>query len=128
MNTSAQAVGSRLEVSRMLLSFLVTLFLAGCAQNPDIRIGHDYTSGTTAKSPQHYTGCVQDELRGSSKTYIQEEGGTLKLYLESTDPNKASGLVEVSGSGNQHQFLAYQRDAWYDKGRLLDAALVCSNT
>ncbi len=26
----------------------------------------------------------------------------------------------------QCKFLAYQRDAWYDKGRLLDAALMCS--
>lgn len=34
----------------MLLSAFTSLFVAGCAQNPDVRDGHDYTSGTTAKA------------------------------------------------------------------------------
>ncbi|MNE31005.1 hypothetical protein D3C80_1245490 [compost metagenome] len=110
------------------VSFLMTFFLAGCAQNPDVRIGHDHISGTIAKSPPDYMVCVQDELRGSSSTYVVKENDSLKLFVENTNPDKASGLVEVYGSGDQYQYSAYQRDAWYDHGRLLDAAYVCSRT
>ncbi|MCW2271000.1 hypothetical protein D3C77_16620 [compost metagenome] len=122
--------GSRSATCDLTLSLFVACLLAGCAQNPDIREGDDYTSGSTGKSPPDYVVCVQDELQGSpnSKTYTVKENDTLKLFVESTDPNKATGLVEVHGSGSQHQFSAYQRDAWYDKGRLLDAALMCSHT
>ncbi|MDN7143702.1 hypothetical protein KC131_23920 [Pseudomonas sp. JQ170] len=120
--------GSRSTTCDLTLSLLVACFLAGCAQNPDIRKGDDYTSGTTVKAPPDYVVCVQDELPGGSKTYTVTENNTLKLFVDSTDPNKASGLVEVHSSGSQHQFSAYQRDAWYDKGRLLDAALMCSHT
>ncbi|MNJ57904.1 hypothetical protein [Pseudomonas alkylphenolica] len=119
---------SRLVSSGMLVSFLMTFFLAGCAQNPDVRIGHDHISGTIAKSPPDYMMCVKDELRGSSSTYVVNENNSLKLFVESTDPDKASGLVEVYSSGTQYQYSAYQRDAWYDHGRLLDAAFVCSRT
>jgi hypothetical protein len=32
----------------------------------------------------------------------------------------------LKGAGPKRQYAAYQRDAWYDHGRLLDAALLCS--
>ncbi|MNG01275.1 hypothetical protein D3C77_395700 [compost metagenome] len=119
---------SRSVTNGVITSFSMTLFLAGCAQNPDVRIGHDHISGSIAKSPPDYMVCVQDELRGSSSTYVLKENNSLKLFVENTDPDKASGLVEVYGSGKQYQYSAYQRDAWYDHGRLLDAAYVCSRT
>ncbi|WP_082071406.1 hypothetical protein [Pseudomonas tussilaginis] len=114
--------------NEVILAFVVSFFLAGCAQNQDIRMGDDYTAGTTAKSSSDYVACVQSELPGSSKTYTVKEDNGLKLFVDSTDPTTATGLIEVSAAGSQHQFSAYQRDAWYDKGRLLDAALMCSNT
>ncbi|MGH8438174.1 MAG: hypothetical protein ACRERW_03790 [Pseudomonas sp.] len=117
---------SRVVGSGVIVSFLMTFLLAGCAQNPDVRIGHDHISGTIAKSPPDYLVCVQDELRGRSSMYVLKENDSLKLFVENTDPAKASGLVEVYGSGTQYQYSAYQRDAWYDHGRLLDAAIVCS--
>ncbi|MDD2048326.1 hypothetical protein [Pseudomonas putida] len=118
----------RLLSRGVIVSSLVVFFLAGCAQNPDVRIGHDHISGTIAKSPPDYMVCVQDELRGSSSTFVLKDNNSLKLFVENTDPDKASGLVEVHVSGQQYHYSAYQRDAWYDHGRLLDAAFVCSRT
>lgn len=109
-----------------LLSVLAGFFVVGCTHDPDIRIGHDNSSGYTGKNPSAYLSCVKSELPASAKTYTQEHQDVLALYVDSTDPNQATGLVEVKGSGQQHQYLAYQRDAWYDQGRLLDAALMCS--
>ncbi|WP_449432945.1 hypothetical protein [Pseudomonas putida] len=116
----------RLITAEAVLSFVVTILIAGCAQNPDVRGSHDYTSGTTAMSPPDYLVCVQSELDAATHTYVTGESDSLKLYVDSTDPNKATGLVEVRGAGKNHQFSAYQKDAWYDHGRLLDAALLCS--
>ncbi len=112
----------------VISSFVVIVLLSGCAHNPDVRIGHDQISGSIAKGQPDYLGCVQKELGGSSSTHVQKGDNTLKLFVNSTDPNQASGLVEVYGAGNQHQYAAYQRDAWYDHGKLLDAAYVCSRT
>lgn len=119
---------SRSLIGGVTGSFLMVFFLAGCAQNPDVRVGHDHISGSIDKSPPDYVACVKDELRGSSTTYEQTDTNALKLFVENPDPNKASGLVEVSGFGQQYHYSAYQRDAWYDHGRLLDAAYVCSRT
>ncbi|MEG1350562.1 MAG: hypothetical protein RSD49_21270 [Hafnia sp.] len=126
MKGSAKVAASDSGASGMMLLLFFSLFFAGCAQNPDIRMGRDHTSGTTAKSPPDYLVCVKDELPVGSKTYTLEQNGSVKFFLDSTDPNKATGLVEVKGSGTHHSFSAYQRDAWYDHGRLLDAALMCS--
>lgn len=111
---------------RIALPVVVGFLLAGCAHDPDIRMGHDNSSGYTGKNPSAYLGCVKSELPGSAKTFMQEDANAVKLFVDSTDPSKATGLVEVQGSGREHQYLAYQRDAWYDQGRLLDAALMCS--
>ncbi|CAI3803574.1 hypothetical protein GLGCALEP_03400 [Pseudomonas sp. MM221] len=108
------------------MSAFATLAMTGCAQNPDVRDGHDYTSGTTVKSTPAYLGCVKGELPEKVKTYEVDGGNSVRLFIESTDPNKAEGLVELRSTGGQQQFTAYQRDAWYDHGRLLDAALMCS--
>ncbi|AXM94745.1 hypothetical protein DVB73_02330 [Pseudomonas plecoglossicida] len=116
---------SRSLPGAILMSAFATIFVAGCAQNPDVREGHDYTSGTTQRSTPDYLGCVKSELEGSATTYEVGAGDSIKLYVDSTDPTKANGLVELQGSGAQRQFTAYQRDAWYDHGRLLDAALMC---
>jgi hypothetical protein len=109
----------------ILSTTLTALSLVGCAQNPDVRAGHDFTSGYTQRSPQAYLGCVKGELPSNVKTYQVATGDSLKLYVQSIDPDKADGLIELRGTGNQHAFTAYQRDAWYDHGRLLDAALMC---
>ena len=117
---------SRSVAGAILMSAFATMFMAGCAQNPDVRDGHDYTSGTTEKSPAAYLGCVKGELQGNVKTYQVDGDNSVRLFIDSTDPNKADGLVEMRGTGSDHQFTAYQRDAWYDHGRLLVAALMCA--
>jgi len=117
---------SRSLAGALLVSAFGILFMAGCAQNPDVRAGHDYTSGSTAKSAPAYLGCVKGELPGHVKTYEVDGDHSVRLFIESTDPGKAEGLVELRSTAGQQQFTAYQRDAWYDHGRLLDAALMCS--
>ncbi|MBI6944605.1 hypothetical protein JET76_25115 [Pseudomonas putida] len=110
----------------ILVSAVFTILMGGCAHNPDVREGHDYTFGTTDKSPPDYLGCVKGELQRNATTYEVGSGDSVQLFVDSTDPTTANGLVEVHGTGTHHQFTAYQRDAWYDHGRLLDAALMCS--
>ncbi|MEN5140704.1 hypothetical protein [Pseudomonas juntendi] len=117
---------SRSLAGAILVSGFVMLFMAGCAHDPDVRGSHDNTSGTTAKSPPAYLGCVKSELPGHVKTYEVEGENSVRLFIESTDPDQADGLVELRSMGTRQQFSAYQRDAWYDHGRLLDAALMCS--
>lgn len=95
---------SRSLAGAILVIGAASLFVAGCAQNPDVRDSHDYTAGTTVKSPPAYLGCVKGELQGNVKTYEVEGDNAVRLFVET----------------------AYQRDAWYDHGRLLDAALMCS--
>ncbi|WP_043273723.1 hypothetical protein [Pseudomonas sp. GM84] len=112
--------------SAILMSAFATIFMTGCAQNPDVRAGHDYTSGTTQRSAPDYLGCVKGELQSDATTFEVGTGDSVKLFVDSKDPNKANGLIELQGSGAHRQFTAYQRDAWYDHGRLLDAALMCS--
>ncbi|MEC4562999.1 hypothetical protein [Pseudomonas inefficax] len=108
------------------MSTFATLFMAGCVHGPDVREGHGYVAGATERSTPTYLGCVQSELQGYVKTYQVDGDNSVRLFVDSTDPDKAGGLVEVRGTGTQRQFAAYQRDAWYDHGRLLDAALMCS--
>lgn len=113
-------------MKRLMMVLATGLLLAGCAHDPDIRAGHDNTFGVTAKAPPDYLNCVKAELPASATTYVVQSHDALELFVASTDPSKADGLVKVSEANGQQQFSAYQRDAWYDKGRLLDAALVCS--
>lgn len=110
------------------LALAASALLAGCAHDPDIRAGHDNTFGATTQSPSQYLGCVKSELPGSVQTFMVQGQDTLELYVASTDPNKADGLVEVSFTGGQHPYSAYQRNAWYDHGRLLDAAQMCARS
>ncbi|MDH1145477.1 hypothetical protein N5C60_12735 [Pseudomonas mosselii] len=113
-------------MSRLTMAVVASLLLAGCAHDPDIRAGRDNTFGMTSKSPPEYLNCVKAELPDTATTYVMQNQDALELFVASTDPNKAEGLVKVQGAAGRQQFSAYQRDAWYDKGRLLDAALMCS--
>ncbi len=90
---------SRSVAGALLVSTFAAVFMAGCAQNPDVRDGHDYTSGTTAKNPPAYLGCVKGELPGNVKTFEVESDNSVRLFIESTDPSKAGGLVELRSTG-----------------------------
>ncbi|VVN86374.1 hypothetical protein [Pseudomonas fluorescens] len=115
------------SVSSGRVSFLSILLLAaGCAHNPDIRQGGDNFSGVTAKANADYIACIKDDIQGGIKTFTVEENGKTNLFIGSLDPDKASGLVELSGSAGEKRYSVHQRDAWYDKGRLIDAAMECS--
>lgn len=111
------------------VSFLSVLLLAtGCAYNPDIRQSHDNTSGFTTRENSDYVACVKDEVKADTDTFTEEENGKTRLFIGSTDPNRASGLVELSSSEGENHYSVYQRNAWQDKGRLINTALACSRT
>lgn len=115
------------SVNHCTVSLLSILLLAaGCAYNPDIRQGHDNVSGVTAKGNADYIACIKDDIQGGIETFTVEENGKTKLFVGNLDPNKAAGLVELSGSAGGNYYSVHQRDAWYDKGRLIDAAMECS--
>ncbi|MDH4608420.1 hypothetical protein [Pseudomonas sp. BN102] len=109
------------------VSFLSVLLLAtGCAYNPDIRQSHDNTSGFTTRENADYVACVKDEVKADTETFTEEENGKTRLFIGSADPNTASGLVEFSSSEGENHYSVYQRNAWQDKGRLINTALACS--
>ncbi|MFZ6048613.1 hypothetical protein ACFW0H_21120 [Pseudomonas sp. CR3202] len=108
----------------LLLSSL--LIATGCAQNPDIRASRDGTSGITSRADTEYVNCVKGGIRHDAATFTQEENGKTLFFVGSTDPAKASGLVELSNAPGQNHFSVYQRNAWQDKGRLINAAVMCS--
>lgn len=83
----------------VLMVGVSTLLLAGCAHDGDVRDSHDNTYGTTAKSPPTYLGCVRSELPAQVKTYEIQSSDSVRLFVESTDPDKADGLVELKGQG-----------------------------
>ena len=106
---------------------LSTLLIAtGCAQNPDIRSSRDGTSGVTSRANPDYMNCVKSGIRHDAQTFTSEENGKTLLFVGSTDPEKASGLVELSDAQGQKQFSVFQRNAWQDKGRLINAAMMCA--
>ncbi|MBD2838294.1 hypothetical protein ID144_14695 [Pseudomonas sp. JM0905a] len=121
-NPSASFLGG----SVLILSTL--LIATGCAQNPDIRSSRDGTSGVTSRANSDYVNCVKDGIRHDAETFTSEENGKTLLFVGSTDPNEASGLVELSDGQGQKQFSVFQRNAWQDKGRLINAAMFCSNS
>ncbi|WP_070104103.1 hypothetical protein [Metapseudomonas resinovorans] len=115
-----------LRRSNLWFIFSALLVATGCAQNPDIRSSRDGTSGVTASDNPQYMNCVKD--RQNAQGFTQEENGKTLLYIGSTDPTKASGLVELTSANGQNQFAVYQRAAWQDRGRLINAALACART
>ncbi|MNF44477.1 hypothetical protein D3C84_255880 [compost metagenome] len=126
MNTTTTGKLSR-TIETGKVSFLSILLLAtGCAYNPDIRQSHDNTSGFTNRDNADYVACVKDEVRGDTETFTEEENGKTRLFIGSTDPNKASGLVELANSAGENHYSVYQRNAWQDKGSLINTALACS--
>jgi hypothetical protein len=108
---------------------LSTLLIAtGCStHNPDIRSSRDGTSGVTSQANPDYLNCVKGEIRQDVRTFTSEENGKTLLFVGDTDPAKAFGLVELSSGQGPTQYSVYQRNAWQDKGRLINAARMCSS-
>ncbi|WP_342243236.1 hypothetical protein [Pseudomonas sp. OTU5201] len=108
-----------------LLSAL--LIATGCTHNPDIRASRDGTSGITTRANPDYISCVKDGIRQDAQTFTTEESGKTLLFVGSTEPDKAYGLVELTSGQGQNHYSVYQRNAWQDKGRLINAARMCSS-
>lgn len=102
------------------------LIISGCAHNPDIRVGHDTVDGVTSRDNNAYIACVKNEVKNGVPTFTVEDNGKTDLFFGSTDPTTTEGLVVLSSANGHSTYSAYQRDAWYDRGRLLDAAQACS--
>lgn len=126
MNNTKPGKFSKTIVTGKVSILSILLLATGCAYNPDIRQSHDNTSGLTARDNSAYVACVKDEVKEGTETFTEEENGKTRLFIGSTDPNKASGLVELSSSGGENRYSVYQRNAWQDKGRLINTALMCS--
>lgn len=126
MNTTSPGTSSASIHSGHLWLLSALLVATGCTHNPDIRGSNDGTTGTTDRSSADYISCVKDGIRSDVTTYTQEEGGKTLLFVGNTDPNQATGLLEVSNTQGEKPYSVYQRHAWQDKGRLINAAMQCS--
>lgn len=127
MNTTTPGIPSvSFRGSIWLISTL--LIATGCAQTPDIRSSRDGTSGVIVGGNPEYLSCVKADIRQDARTFIQEEDGKTLLFVGSTDPTTASGLVELSNTQGPGRYAVYQRHAWQDKGRLINAARACART
>nr|WP_319528414.1 hypothetical protein [Pseudomonas laurentiana] len=116
-----------IKSSKFLLACALFI-VSGCAHNPDIRVGHDTVDGITSKDNNAYMDCIRNEVKNGVPTFTVENNGKTDLFFGSTDPTTTEGLVELSSANGHNTYSAYQRDAWYDRGRLLDAAQACSKT
>ncbi|MNF47748.1 hypothetical protein D3C84_289590 [compost metagenome] len=107
--------------------FVYTLLLvAGCSHHSDIGLDRNHASGFTAKGTQAYMACLKHELSNGTNTFTVENNGRIKLFIGSIDPTTAAGLVELSRASGQTTYTVYQRHAWVDKGRLINAAQGCA--
>ncbi|MBC3478030.1 hypothetical protein [Pseudomonas taiwanensis] len=88
----------------------------------DFRLSSDNYSSQTEKSSTSYLDCVSTIVSGRNETFINSEDGKTLLFIDSADPLKASGMVELFQVGGVNKINAYQRAARYDKGALFDAA------
>lgn len=104
------------------LCLVAVALLGGCAHDPDIGRSPDNVVGQTARSDAAFLHCVQGDLDRGTPVIAAQGGGGTRLLVGDADPAKASALLVVSGG----RYAAYQRDAWYDKGRFLDSALSCA--
>ncbi len=128
MNHTSPGFCSASIRSGSILILSTLLIATGCStHNPDIRSSRDGTSGFTNKASPDYLNCVKGEIRPDAQTFTAEENGKTLLFVGDTDPAKASGLVELSSGQGQNQYSVYQRNAWQDKGRLINAARLCSS-
>jgi hypothetical protein len=107
-------------------ALLPALLSVGCAQNPDIRIGHDSYSGTTLKHEVAFFDCIKTDVHKGDETFVVKDNEKSRLFVGAPDPVKASGLVELSSSQGKRGYSGYQRHAWHDHGRLIKAAVQCS--
>ncbi|MCY1390405.1 hypothetical protein D9M71_52240 [compost metagenome] len=106
-----------------LLSIL--LLASGCAHDPDVRLGGDKVPGVTTQGNAAYIACIKEDIARGAQTFTVEDNGKTQLFIGSQDPKQASGLVEMSGAASASSYTVYQQYAWYDKGRLINAALAC---
>ncbi|MNZ31340.1 hypothetical protein D3C78_486340 [compost metagenome] len=70
--------------------------------------------------------CIKHELESGTRTFAVENNGKINLFIGSIDPTTAAGLVELSRASGQTTYTVYQRHAWVDKGRLINAAQGCA--
>ena len=108
---------------RFLASLLAAAALSGCAHNPDIGASHDQVSGQTARSEAAFVSCLQSNLAPGTQVFTSETDSGSRLLFGAADPARASAMLVLSKTGS---YTAYQRDAWYDKGRFLGLASDCA--
>ncbi|MNQ35414.1 hypothetical protein D3C85_488990 [compost metagenome] len=107
--------------------FVYTLLLvAGCSHHSDIGLDRNHANGVTAKGTQAYIACIKHELTSGTKTFTVEDNGSINLLIGSIDRTTAVGLVQLSRVSGQTTYTVYQRHAWVDKGRLINAAQGCA--
>lgn len=104
----------------------IPLLIAGCSHNLDISRDRNHANGVTVKDTQAYMACIKHALGSGTQTFAVENNDTINLYIGSADPNTAAGLVELSRGNVQTTYTVYQRHAWVDKGRLINAVQGCS--
>jgi len=102
------------------------LLVVGCSHHSDIGLDRNHANGVTAKGTQAYIACIKHELTSGTKAFTVENNGSINLFMGSIDPTTAAGFVELSRASGQTTYTVYQRHAWVDKGRLINAAQGCA--
>ncbi|MGO4312355.1 hypothetical protein AB4Z35_21250 [Pseudomonas sp. KB_15] len=115
-----------LASSGKTLLVCIPLLFAGCSHNLDIRLDRNHANGVTVKDTHTYMACIKRELGSGTQIFTEESNGKINLFIGSTDPITAAGLVELSRGNVQTTYTVYQRHAWVDKGRLINVAQGCA--
>lgn len=123
MNNLTQALRPFPARAHLLAGLFLAAMLTGCSHTRDIGSSQDQVVGQTARNNAAFVSCMQNDLNAQTQVFASKTDNGSRLLIGAADPAKASAMLELSGSGS---FTAYQRDAWYDKGRFLGSALDCA--
>lgn len=119
---------AKLQVTRRAAALVLAAVasLAGCAQNADSRLSWERRNTLQDLNRFAYLDCVSKRVNSSTST-IRFDQSSGQLLIGSSDPQQASGIVNVSEHDGNMQFSVYQAHAWQTKGDLVNAATACAH-
>lgn len=106
---------------------LLAASLAGCANHEATRLSWERPATTSQQDRFAYLHCVSSKV-SSGPTYLSFSERSGELLVGSADPLLASGRVQVEENADGMHVSLYQTNAWQDRGGLVNAAQLCTNS
>ena len=105
---------------------LLVATLAGCAQRNETQLSWSRADAPAELNRHAFLACVDSQVTAGS-TYLTFTDTDGELLAGSADPREARGRVWVQERDGGLQISLWQRDAWQDRGGLINAAYLCAH-